>query len=208
MLRVVADGPARDEFAAGRCRRGAARVRRWAEVLPLLYLHGLSSGDFAPELEEFFGSKAGLSASAIVRLTTDWQQEQRSFAERDLSNVDYVYVWVDRVHFTVRLDEARLCTLVIVGVRGRRAQGAGGVGRRAPGVHRVVGRPAARLPPPQHARPGARGRGRRVGVLGRAARGVSRYERAAMLGTQSRERDQLSAQVGPAGGPPGHRRDP
>lgn len=88
------------------------------EVLPLLYLHGLSSGDFVPALEEFFGSAAGLSASAITRLTTDWQDEQRAFASRDLSGVDYVYLWVDGVHFTVRLDEARLCTLVMVGVRG------------------------------------------------------------------------------------------
>jgi transposase-like protein len=88
-----------------------------AEVLPLLYLHGLSSGDFAPALEEFFGSKAGLSASAITRLTTDWQDEHRAFADRDLSSVDYVYLWVDGVHFTVRLDEARLCTLVMIGVR-------------------------------------------------------------------------------------------
>src|SRR5437870_2590475 len=88
-----------------------------SEVLPLLYLHGLSTGDFVAALEEFFGSAAGLSASAINRLTTDWQNEQRAFAQRDLSNVDYVYIWVDGVHFTVRLDEARLCTLVIVGVR-------------------------------------------------------------------------------------------
>jgi len=55
-----------------------------SEVLPLLYLHGLSSGDFAPALEEFFGSKAGLSASVITRLTTDWQDEQRVFMLRDL----------------------------------------------------------------------------------------------------------------------------
>jgi putative transposase len=61
--------------------------------------------------------RAGLSASAIVRLTTDWQDEQRAFARRDLSHVDYVYLWVDGVHFTLRLDEARLCTLVMVGVR-------------------------------------------------------------------------------------------
>jgi putative transposase len=75
------------------CRRSP----KVAEVLPLLYLHGLSSGDFVPALEEFFGSKAGLSASAITRLTTDWQDEQRAFAERDLSDVDYVYVWADGV---------------------------------------------------------------------------------------------------------------
>jgi transposase-like protein len=95
------------------CRRSP----KVAEVLPLLYLHGLSTGDFVPALAEFFGSAAGLSASAITRLTTDWQNEQRAFAGRDLSNVDYVYLWVDGVHFTVRLEEARLCTLVMIGVR-------------------------------------------------------------------------------------------
>ncbi len=95
------------------CRRSP----KVTEVLPLLYLHGLSSGDFVPALEEFFGSKAGLSASVITRLTSAWQEEQRRFAERDLSAVDYVYVWVDGVHFNVRLDEDRVCTLVIVGVR-------------------------------------------------------------------------------------------
>jgi transposase-like protein len=93
------------------------RSPKVAEVLPLLYLHGLSTGDFVPALAEFFGSAAGLSASAITRLTTDWQNEQRAFAGRDLSNVDYVYLWVDGVHFTVRLEEARLCTLVMIGVR-------------------------------------------------------------------------------------------
>jgi transposase-like protein len=87
------------------------------EVLPLLYLHGLSSKDFIPALEEFFGSSAGLSASVVTRLTSAWQQERRDFAERDLSGVDYVYVWVDGVHFRVRLDQDRVCTLVIIGAR-------------------------------------------------------------------------------------------
>ena len=87
------------------------------EVLPLLYLHGLSTGDFAPALEGFFGSAAGLSASVITRLTTAWQAEHRAFSDRDLSDRDYVYVWADGVHFTVRLEEERLCCLVIVGVR-------------------------------------------------------------------------------------------
>jgi putative transposase len=87
------------------------------EVLPLLYLHGLSSQDFVPALEEFFGSAAGLSASAITRLTETWQEECRRFAERDLSGADYVYAWVDGIHFGVRLDADRVCTLVIIGVR-------------------------------------------------------------------------------------------
>jgi transposase-like protein len=88
-----------------------------SEVLPLLYLHGLSSGDFIPALEGFFGSAAGLSASAITRLTTTWQDDHRAFMCRDLSDRDYVYVFADGVHFKVRLEEDRLCCLVIIGVR-------------------------------------------------------------------------------------------
>jgi transposase-like protein len=87
------------------------------EVLPLLYLHGLSTGDFVPALEGFFGSAAGLSASVITRLTTAWQAEHRGFTERSLLDSDYVYIWADGVHFNVRLEEERLCRLVIVGVR-------------------------------------------------------------------------------------------
>ena len=85
-------------------------------VLPLLYLHGMSSGDFVPALTEFFGHDAGLSASSITRMTTDWQAEQRAFMNRDLTDTDYVYVWVDGVHFNVRLEESRLCCLVMIGV--------------------------------------------------------------------------------------------
>jgi putative transposase len=88
-----------------------------AEVLPLMYLHGMSSGDFAPALGEFFGSTAGLSASVITRLTVQWQADQRAFAERRLDDRDYVYVWVDGIHFNVRLGDERLCVLVVVGVR-------------------------------------------------------------------------------------------
>ena len=70
----------------------ARKSPKVAEVLPLMYLHGMSSGDFAPALEEFFGSAAGLSASVITRLTTDWQQERDQFAHRSLKDVDYVYL--------------------------------------------------------------------------------------------------------------------
>mgnify|MGYP005990635431 CR=1 FL=1 len=89
-----------------------------AEVLPLLYLHGLSTSDFGPALEQFLGTGAGLSASAITRLTTQWQDEAKGFAERDLSTSDYVYLWVDGIHLKVRLEQEKLCLLVMVGVRG------------------------------------------------------------------------------------------
>jgi putative transposase len=88
-----------------------------AEVLPLLYLHGLSTGDFAPALEEFFGSGAGLSAPVISRLVAAWQADYQAFCQWDLSDRDYVYCWADGVHFRVRLEQTRLCCLVIVGVR-------------------------------------------------------------------------------------------
>jgi putative transposase len=88
-----------------------------AEVLPLLYLHGLSSGDFVPALEQFLGSTAGLSAAAITRLTAQWTEDYHAFTRRDLSGVDYVYVWADGIHVNVRLEQDKLCLLVIVGVR-------------------------------------------------------------------------------------------
>jgi putative transposase len=94
------------------------RSPKVAEVLPLLYLHGLSSGDFVPALEEFFGTGAGLSAATVTRLTERWQSERESFMRRDLSRRDYVYVWVDGIHTGVRLGrDDRLCCLVMVGAR-------------------------------------------------------------------------------------------
>lgn len=94
------------------------RSPKVTEVLPLLYLHGLSSGDFVPALEKFFGTEAGLSAATITRLTERWQTEHESFQARDLSDRDYVYVWVDGIHTGVRLGgDERLCCLVMVGAR-------------------------------------------------------------------------------------------
>jgi putative transposase len=113
-----------DPATGQRCRFRSSILPAWCrrspkvtEVLPLLYLHGMSSGDFAPALAEFFGTSAGLSASVITRMTTGWQEDYRRFAQRDLSGVDYVYCWVDGIHFNVRLDQDRVCTLVIIGVR-------------------------------------------------------------------------------------------
>ncbi len=89
-----------------------------SEVPPLLCLHGLSSGDFAPALGEFFGSPSGLSASTVTRPAEAWQGERESFMGRDLSDRDYVYVWVDGIHTPVRLGgDGRLCSLVVVGAR-------------------------------------------------------------------------------------------
>jgi putative transposase len=115
--RVDADTGERKRFRSSIVPPWSRKSPKVSEVLPLLYLHGLSTGDFVPALAEFFGSAAGLSPSVITRLTTQWQDEHRAFMARDLSDRDYVYVWVDGVHFNVRLEQDRLCCLVIVGVR-------------------------------------------------------------------------------------------
>jgi transposase-like protein len=113
-----------DEATGERQRFSSAILPAWCrkspkitEVLPLLYLHGLSSKDFGPALEDFLGSDAGLSAATITRLTGQWQDDARRFADRDLSSVDYVYLWADGIHLNVRLEEEKLCLLVMIGVR-------------------------------------------------------------------------------------------
>lgn len=88
-----------------------------SEVLPLLYLHGLSSGDFVPALEQFLGSAAGLSPATVTRLTKQWSDDHAAFQQRDLADSDYVYVWADGVHPKVRLGQAHSCVLVLMGVR-------------------------------------------------------------------------------------------
>jgi transposase-like protein len=95
----------------------ARRSPKVTEVLPVLYLRGISTKDFEPALAEFFGSEAGLSASTIQRLTRAWGEQLAAFQQRDLSQVDYVYLWADGVHCNVRLEHERLCCLVLVGVR-------------------------------------------------------------------------------------------
>ncbi|MFF4963192.1 IS256 family transposase [Streptomyces sp. NPDC001222] len=88
-----------------------------SEALPLLYLHGLSSGDFVPALEQFLGSAAGLSPATVTRLTKQWQDDHAAFQQRDFADSDYVYVWADGVHPKVRLGQAHSCVLVLMGVR-------------------------------------------------------------------------------------------
>jgi transposase-like protein len=94
------------------------RSPKVAEVLPVLYLRGLSTNDFSEALPILLGEDAaGLSATNISRLTTVWEQDYRQFHNRSLAGRDYVYVWADGIHFNVRLEDDRLCTLVMIGTR-------------------------------------------------------------------------------------------
>ena len=113
-----------DEVTGERKRFSSAILPAWArkspqvaEVLPLLYLHGLSSGDFVPALEQFLGSSAGLSPATLTRLTAQWQDEANAFGKRSLTGTDYVYCWVDGIHLKVRLEQDKVCLLVMIGVR-------------------------------------------------------------------------------------------
>jgi putative transposase len=115
--RVDPETGERQRFSSAILPAWARKSPQVTEVLPLLYLHGLSTGDFGPALEQFLGSGAGLSAASITRLTGQWTDEARAFAGRDLSGTDYVYLWVDGIHVKVRLEQEKLCLLVMIGVR-------------------------------------------------------------------------------------------
>ena len=70
-----------------------------------------------PALEQFLGSAAGLSVATITRLAAQWQDEATAFGKRSLKDTDYVYLWVDGIHLKVRLEQDKVCLLVMIGVR-------------------------------------------------------------------------------------------
>jgi putative transposase len=86
------------------------------ELIPWLYLKGISTGDFSEALAALVGPAAkGLSASTITRLKEVWQGEFQDWSGRSLKGKEYVYVWADGVHFNIRLEEDRQCILVLMG---------------------------------------------------------------------------------------------
>lgn len=109
----------RYRFSSAILPRYARRSPKVTDVLPLLYLRGLSTGDFGPALRELLGEDAsGLSPSSITRLTKAWEADYHAFRRRRLDFHRYCYLWVDGVHVSVRLgDDPQLCLLVVIGVR-------------------------------------------------------------------------------------------
>ena len=92
------------------------RTRSVEELLPWLYLKGLSSSDFSGALTALLGPAApGLSAKTICRLKEVWRLEYEHWRQRDLSHKEYAYIWVDGIYFGVRLEDARQCMLVVLG---------------------------------------------------------------------------------------------
>ncbi len=91
------------------------RTKSVEELLPWLYLKGISTGDYQEALRSILGPDApGLSAATISRLKSSWQGEYESWKKRDLSDKTYVYWWADGIYSNVRMDD-RLCLLVIIG---------------------------------------------------------------------------------------------
>ena len=92
------------------------RTRSLEELLPWLYLKGLSTSDFSSALTALLGKDApGLSANTISRLKEVWKTEHEQWAKRSLSGKEYVYLWADGIYFGVRLEDARQCMLVLIG---------------------------------------------------------------------------------------------
>ena len=86
------------------------------ELIPALYLHGVSTGDMSKALEALLGPDAGgLSPANVVRLKEGWEKEYEEWTRRDLSDKRYVYLWADGLHFNVRLEDDRPCMLVVIG---------------------------------------------------------------------------------------------
>jgi len=93
------------------------KTKSMEEVLPWLYLKGISTGDFQEALQALVGSGTkGLSASVISRCKQAWEEEHRGWNRRNLEDKRYVYIWADGVYFNIRSDDAKQCILVIIGV--------------------------------------------------------------------------------------------
>jgi transposase-like protein len=93
------------------------RSKSLEALLPWLYLKGVSTGDFSEALQALLGPDApGLSPATLSRLKQGWQEELAQWQQRDLTGKRYIYFWVDGVYFATRLEEARHCILVIMGV--------------------------------------------------------------------------------------------
>ncbi|MEQ1713806.1 MAG: IS256 family transposase [Hyphomicrobium sp.] len=113
---AAADDPGRIRFSPAILPPYMRRSKSIETLLPILYLKGISTGDFSEALAALLGKDAaGLSPSAIGRLKDGWQDDHAAWAKRDLSARRYVYVWADGIHLQARLEDEKQCILVIIG---------------------------------------------------------------------------------------------
>ena len=113
---AAADDPERIHFTPAILPPYARRSKSLEMLIPILYLKGISTGDFEEALTALLGKDApGLSASTIARLKEVWVDEHKRWNERDLSAKRYVYVWADGIHLQARLEDDAQCILVVIG---------------------------------------------------------------------------------------------
>ncbi len=110
------DSPEAVTFHSGILPRYLRRSQSVDELLPWLYLRGVSTGAFGDALEALVGPEAkNLSPNVVSRLTTKWSDEYKDWCRSDLSEKNYVYLWADGIYFNIRLEEDRQCLLVVMG---------------------------------------------------------------------------------------------
>jgi len=106
----------REKFSSAILPPYLRKTKSMEELIPWLYLKGVSTGDFSEALAALVGPQAkGLSAATVTRLKAVWQQEYEAWNKRSLADKPYVYVWADGVYFNIRLEDDRQCILVLMG---------------------------------------------------------------------------------------------
>jgi len=109
-------GDRREPFTSAILPPYLRRTRSLEELIPWLYLKGVSTGDFSEALRAILGPDApGLSATTVTRLKAIWEGDYESWSKRSLAGKRYVYIWADGVHFNIRLEQERQCILVLMG---------------------------------------------------------------------------------------------
>ena len=113
--RIDEDGK-RIRFASNILPPYLRKTKSIEELIPWLYLKGVSTGDFSEALAALLGPDTpGLSASTVVRLKDVWRQDYEDWSKRSLTDKRYAYFWVDGIHFNIRLEGERQCILVVLG---------------------------------------------------------------------------------------------
>ena len=176
----------------------ARRTKSLDALLPVLYLRGVSTGDFQEALAALLGKDApNLSPAVVTRLTAEWQVDYDVWQKRDLSARRYVYVWADGVYLQARMEEAAECMLVVVGAtpEGKKELVGFQTGaRERPELARASLRYQAAW---AWDRAGAGRRRRRTRLLEGDRGGVSEHQAPAVLGPQDRQRPEQGRSLGP-----------
>ena len=176
--RRAGEGAGAIRFTSAILPRYLRRTKSLEDLLPWLYLRGISSGDFSEALAALLGAQApGLSASTIGRLKEVWQDEMERWQRRDLSAKRYVYFWVDGIYFGARLEEEKQCILVIIGATDRNQ----GVDRHHRRLRLARGAARSQAAWSRH-RPGTGDRRWRARLLEGAPPSLRGRPRAALLG--------------------------